>query len=131
LASGADQAVAAGLALRVRDELIRDGLADLERTYAPGTPERVGGTVGFMLCETLTTPEDYRAAIDERRAAERQSGIAGADSPEALRVYWEHRHATVQVEYVYERLCVVWNVGATYSAQAVVKVSEILERIQP
>lgn len=119
-----------GLVLRVRDELIRDGLAEVRQEYPEGTPERKGATVGFLLCETLETADDYAGALDERHDQERRlrfEAPLGAD----LAAFWEHRYATLQVEYVYERLRLFWNVGETVSARAVVKVAEILERISP
>jgi hypothetical protein len=116
------------LVRRVRAELIRDGLAEVKQAYPEGTPERKGATVGLLLCETLTTADEYAGALEERHDEERRlrCGIGGD-----LAAFWEHRYATLQVEYVYERLRLFWNVGETVSARAVVKVAEIIERISP
>lgn len=116
------------LALVVRNEIIKDGVAEVESTYADGCPERIGGLEGFRLCEALETPEQYRDVLAARMRAENDRRIPYGDA--LLRAYQEHRYATLQVEHVYDRLCVVWGLGPTYSARAVVQVAEVLERIQ-
>ena len=95
------------------DLLIREGIASVERNETRA--ERIqGAKAGFELCRLLHTPHHFHKLIQERHQQERiyREKIDTID-------YWEYRYATIQVEWVWERMKIAWNLPGPYSAQAV------------
>lgn len=87
-----------------RDEVIRRGEASAkqqEKGY-----KLVGALKGFEISKTLTTPEDFERQIVCRRTKEQAIFRSNADIDQE--VYWSHRYATLQIEFVYERMKVAW-----------------------
>lgn len=108
-----------------KERLITDGIASVNKNET--RPERIrGGIAGFELCRELNTLEDFQYTLDRRHEHEVDLHRPGTSKEE----YWEYRVATAQVEYVYERLLVVWSQMGLYSgplsARAVVRTAEIV-----
>ena len=109
-----------------KERLIVEGLASVHKHEK--RPERIrGGVMGFELCRTLNSVWDFQDELERRHrhevdlislrslSEERRAELAGADVPVSqgpsrgtIEDYWEYRIATAQVEYVYERMLVVW-----------------------
>lgn len=108
-----------------KEKLITDGIVSIKNNET--RPERIrGGIDGFEICRELTTMRDFQHTLDQRRAHEKDLQRPGTSHTE----YWEYRIATVQIEYVYERLLVVWSQMGLYdgplSARAVIRTAELV-----
>lgn len=115
-----------------KDRLIADGIESIKKNET--RPERIkGGLAGFELCSNLNSMADFNETLEsrhkhefdwKRQYYERKHG--------EIADYWEYRYATVQVEYVFERMLVVWTQLGLYSgpisARAVLRTADILER---
>lgn len=114
-----------------RDEVIRRGIASVEQ-HETREHRRRGCLVGFALARRLDAenPNEWDVALTERRA--RENELCGGDqSQAAVENYWEYHCATAQVEHVYERLKVAWDVNGvrpapTVSARAAMQYAEIV-----
>ena len=131
-----------------KERLIVDGIASVEKNET--RPERIrGGLAGFELCRNLNSMWDFQEELERRHkhetdmislrslSQERRAEMAaeGIDVPQGSQSgtvgeYWEYRYATAQIEYVYERLLVVWSQLGLYSgslsARAVLRTAEII-----
>ncbi len=105
--------------LELRDRLIEDGLASVNEHETK--PERIrGGIAGFEICRRLQSPGDFTMLLQERHAHE--IDMLDDTEPEA---YWEYRYATLQIEYVWERLKAAWGIGNTFSTRAILHVNRL------
>lgn len=108
-------------AIELRDKLIELGIASIREHET--RPERIrGGLGGFELCRLLDTPDQYIALLQERHAEEVRLHREGVPPEE----YWEYRYATLQIEFVWERVRVALRIGDSFSARAVLHVNELL-----
>jgi hypothetical protein len=120
--------------LELRDKIITNGIASL-KTHEKRPAHLKGGIAGFELCRTLNTPEEFEETLRERYRTERAmitkctfQGEAKTGNEEAeLTPYWEFRAGTAQVEFVWERLKIVWGIGQTFSAKAAIHVNDLLK----
>jgi hypothetical protein len=108
-----------------KEQLVVEGLASVEKNET--RPERIrGGKDGFEICRELETMKDFWHTLDQRYDHELDLQRPGTTPAE----YWEYRYATVQIEYVYERMLVVWSQIGMYdgplSARAVLRTAEIV-----
>jgi hypothetical protein len=108
--------------LELRDKIISDGITSIETTEKRENHRR-GGINGFELCKNLDTPHAFEKTLEERHKEERKL-IADAVG---VNVYWEYRAATVQIEFLWERMKIVWSLGPEYSSQAALHVNKILK----
>ena len=113
---------------QLKDRLIEDGLRSIEQDprFIDATHKLEGSREGFELCRTLDTPEDFQRILAERcresntLITKKQQGRATVDD------YWKHRFATVQIEFVWERMKVVWKLPGPWSTIAVVHIGTLL-----
>jgi hypothetical protein len=109
-----------------KERLIIEGIASIE-AHEVRPERRKGGEAGFKLCRSLNTMADFQEALDSRHKEEMRLRTAEKRDREQ---YWEYRYATVQVEYVYERMLVAWSQMGLYSgplsARAVLRTAEIV-----
>lgn len=106
--------------IELRDRLIKDGIKSVREHEK--RPERIrGGVAGFELCRTLATTEDFTKTLDERRRKEHQMYRDRIDAE----TYWEYRYATIQIEFVFERLKVGWGM-TPLSARAVMHYAKLV-----
>ncbi len=108
-----------------KEQLITEGIASVEKHET--RPERIrGGLDGFKICRELHTMNDFQHTLDQRLAHEKD--LIRYHTPASD--YWEYRCATVQIEYVYERMLVVWANAGFYdgplSARAVIRTAELV-----
>jgi len=108
-----------------KDQLITEGIASVEKNET--RPERIrGGLIGFEICRQLSSIWDFQEELERRHKEE--SSLIKQQVP--LIEYWEYRTATAQVEYVYERMLVVWSKLGLYegplSARAVLRTADIV-----
>ncbi|TAK59490.1 hypothetical protein [Methylobacter sp.] len=97
--------------IELRDKLIEEGIASAERLETG--PKLKGALKGFEISRACATPEDFDRQLHTRFAAEsKMIGSACHDT------YWEHRYATLQIEFVYQRLKIAWNLPGPISAAA-------------
>ena len=77
-------------------------------------------------------PNEWEATLLKRHTKERELRGPGCEHSEiAVEAYWEYHCATGQVEYVYERLKIAWDVNGvrpaySISARAVLHYAEII-----
>lgn len=112
----------------VKQEIIRRGIKSIQEAYDKDSPKFKGGIIGFELCENLHTMEDFEKVIRARQNREMSMAkrLLKEEGSEKLESYWEHRYATLQVAFVYERLLVLWG-APSVSAKAAIQVAEIIE----
>jgi hypothetical protein len=106
--------------IELRDRLISDGIAEVKRVYPLDSYKQRGALAGFELCRTLETRKQFEIVLQERSGHEFElkchfnsptSSHAVATAKVAtqhLDEYWEYRWATLQVDYVYKALLVMW-----------------------
>lgn len=116
------------MVIDLRNRIIEEGIASVKKHEK--RPERLrGGIIGFNLCRELDTPQDFERILQERHKVEhdmaRTRNTEGGD--EDLSAYWEHRYATVQIEFVWERLKVAWSIGPNFSAIAAIHVNRLMK----
>lgn len=131
-----------------KERLISDGIASVKKHEK--RPERVrGGVAGFEACRTLESAWDFEDELERRRKREmdmvslqtlsaakrREMSSEGIPVPQGgkaptIEEYWEYRCATTQIEYVYERMLVMWSQMGLYSgplsARAVMRATDIV-----
>lgn len=109
----------------IRDHLIKKGVESILNSVE-NIDHQAGGVIGFDLCRTLETPEDYELVLAQRHMEEAIRRNAG-DAED----YWKYRWATLQVEYMYSVLLVGWaQLGLrnppNLSTRAILKFNEVL-----
>ena len=87
-----------------KNRLILDGIESVKKDDSMKPHEKDGSIEGFNMCRKINSPEDFEKIISERRANEHKL----IDNLSAEEV-WEYKYATIQIEYVYERLKVAWS----------------------
>lgn len=108
--------------IELRDRLIEDGIRSVHKHETRLEFIR-GGVAGFELCRTLQKPEDYMRILEERHRSEHEMGWKKISvSSEA---YWEHRYATIQIEFVFKHLKVGWGMSPL-SARALIHYAELV-----
>jgi len=104
---------------QLKEQIIKEAISSVnkheERDY-----RRKGCLAGLELCRQLTTPDDFRHTIEDRIQKEYQLRTASAEE------YWEHRCATAQVEFVWERMKIAWDISGSTSALAYCHVAELM-----
>jgi hypothetical protein len=114
-----------------KNRLITEGIASVNEHEKRDYRKR-GCLAGFELCRSLNSIWDFEEELKRRHEHERElvshRTFNGGDN--SVQEYWEYRCATVQVEYVYERMLVVWSQMGLYSgplsARAVIRTAEIV-----
>lgn len=111
---------------KLRDRLIADGIAEVERVYADDDPKRLGAVEGFELARTLETREQFERVLRARQRREAKLRRL-QPSDEQLAAYWRHRYATLQIEWALNCLLVAaWaRPGDMLSGRAAIKVGEV------
>ena len=114
-----------------RDEVIRRGVLGVEQHETREHRRRVC-LAGVELSRRLDpeNPNEWEVALTERRAREDEL-CSGDQSQAAVEAYWEYHCATAQMEHVYERLKVAWDVNGvrpagSVSARAAMQYAEIV-----
>src|SRR5574337_393442 len=116
-----------------KERVIADGIASVKQHEK--RPERLrGGIAGFELCRNLNSMWDFQEEMSKRHQHKRDMVSLMTFSPEKLKElrgegmyglpadmpvptseeYWEYRCATVQVEFVFERMLVAWSQMGLY-----------------
>lgn len=109
----------------LKEVLIQNGIESVEKHET--RPERIkGGVVGFNLCRDLNTPDDFVQILEERHKEEGRIRMKRRQDKMSIDAYWEYRYATIQIEFVWERLKIAWKLPGPYSARAFVHVGEIV-----
>lgn len=108
----------------LRDKVIKEGIKSVKATETGA--RRRGGIKGFEECRKLETTEDFENALNDRHIEKikLQDIYYGNQDQVALDNYWEHRYATLQIEYCYEILKVAWG-NPVISARAGLKYAEL------
>lgn len=110
--------------LEVRDEIIKRAMASVEK-HETREFRRKGCLKGLEFCKTLETNSDFLKIFDyyskilEEYFSKKESEFASED-------YWEIRCAQSQIEHIYERMKILWNLPKPWSARAYLQVAEIL-----
>jgi len=104
-----------------KDKLIEDGVKSVLKREAREARRR-GGVAGFELCRMLETPGDFDKLLTERHAEETELQRQHIDAEE----YWEYRMATIQIEFVWERMKVAWRLPGPWSASAAIHYHDIV-----
>lgn len=111
-----------------RDILIERGIQSIHEAKYSEHKKR-GAIAGFEICRTLDTPQSFEWMLKERYQAEHALFYRLTEedrrSEEKRKEYWEFRMATIQIEYVYERMKVGWKMNPL-SARAVLDYAEIV-----
>lgn len=135
-----------------RDHLIEKGLLEVQGAYPPGSPKREGTTEGFELCRSLATLDEYRTVLDARRKREhrmkrgfhpeveerirRDLAAAGVEPMGGDPIVISHddfkryRYATLQIEFVYERLLLLSGETETIGMRALGSTLEFLKGLR-
>lgn len=119
--------------IQLRDKIIRDGIVSVKRNET--RPERIrGGIKGFEICKELASPADFERVLQERYQEERRLVLSHTfstpkteEDETEMKLYQEYRYATVQIEFVWERLKIAWSVGGGYSTKAIMHVNNLLK----
>lgn len=112
----------------IRDRVIRDGVEEVERVYDVTDPKREGAIEGFAIAAQIEDPAAFVKVLDARRRREERVRREHYDAPpddDELVAYWRHRWGTLQVEWVYECMKVVWGAQPVL-ARAALKVMGIM-----
>ena len=109
----------------LKAKLIEDGIESVKKIET--RPERIRGAIaGFEMCRKLQSKWDFDDCLRNRQAKE----VEMITDNEDLLVYWEHRMATIQIQFVYDRMKVAWTQFGLYSgpvsARAVLHINELL-----
>ena len=100
--------------------VIELGIQSVE-THEKGNRRR-GALLGFEICRSLMTPEDFEDVLRERQNLEIQQRSARMNVAE----FWEFRAATAQIEHVWERMKIAWKLSGPYSARAMMQYASIV-----
>ena len=111
-----------------KERLIKDGI---ESVKTEKIPQRVtGGIKGFELCRSLNSKWDFEEELNRRNAEE----ISMVNDHTNMLTYWEYRYATIQVQFVYETMLVVWAHIGLYSgpvsSRAILRYQSILDKAE-
>ena len=105
--------------------VIEDGIKSvLENETRP--EKRRGGVVGFEMCRGILTLKEFEVLLQERQKAEKEM-MRWSVTEENKDAYWEHRTATVQVEWCYEIMRVAFRCSPL-STRAAMKYQSVLEK---
>ena len=118
--------------MRVKAEIISRGLAEVKKVYKDQPHKRDGAIEGFEIARALTTQADFERVLSARERRETKKATSrDRASDEELRRYWQHRYCTLQIEFVYQRMLILWAAQPLngYSARAVIHVQSIMEEI--
>jgi hypothetical protein len=105
---------------QIRNQIIEAARATLVKFEPDGIPLK-GGNEGLAIAARLSTPEEFQEELQARYEREKQL----YRSPPKDRAYWRHRSATIQIEFVYERMQVLWDI-APINLLAKMQVEELL-----
>ncbi len=86
-----------------RDWLLARGEVSLEQRE-PDPNLQAGGREGFAICREIFTLREYQQTLAARYARERELRDEVFDE----KTYWRYRYATLQIEYVHERLLIAY-----------------------
>lgn len=98
----------------IKETLIVEGIKSVQQ-HERREPRRRGGVRGFEMCRNLHTQEDFANILNERRTHETTLALAHKDAA----TYWEYRYATIQIEFMYDRMKILWNLTGTYFSPTV------------
>jgi hypothetical protein len=112
-------------AQQIMDCVIEDGIQSVLDSETRVSHRR-GGVAGFEICRKLASISEYERILTERHKQEHQMRMTKPKSLD-LEDYWEHRCATVQVEWCYEIIKVILGYSPV-SARAAMKVYSVLNR---
>lgn len=104
----------------LRDQLIADAIASVHE-HEKRENRRLGGLEGLELCRSLSTFEAFQAVLKERQRREDQWDATDGTPDD----YWRHRVGTAQIEYVFDVLCIGWEIYPQ-SARAALRYAEIV-----
>lgn len=112
--------------IELRDFLIVRGIKEVKEKYADQPSKLLGAIQGFELCRNLETPEQFQKEIRKREESEHK-WITDHSRKEikGMSEYWKYRYATLQIEFVYERLKVGWKIQP-WSTKAVLDYAKIV-----
>jgi hypothetical protein len=91
--------------VQIRNQIIEAARSTLVKFELYETPLE-GGKEGLTIAERLSTYEEFQEELQARYEREKQL----YRSPPRDRAYWRHRSATIQIEFVYERMKVLWDI---------------------
>lgn len=113
----------------IRDRVISDGVEEVERVYDEGDPKRAGALDGFEVAAQIEDPAAFVKVLNARRRREQRVRDGyherGRPNDDELAAYWRHRWGTLQVEWVFECMRVVWGAQPVL-ARAAMKVMGIM-----
>ena len=113
---------------QLRDRLIVDGIAEVERVYVKGDPRRAGAIEGFELCRSLDSRDAFENVLRTRENRDSRRSLRHTEpTQEQIDAYWRQRYATLQVEWVLKCLLAAgWaRPGERLSGRAVRKIAEV------
>lgn len=120
------------MAIELVDRLVEDGIASAKEAYEEG-PRLDGAIEGFELARSLpATYEDFDWTVVQRHEEEKHMKLAGLNE-ENRDTYWQHRWATLQLEYCRDILLVAKQAsgqplppGVALSARAMMRYAVIV-----
>jgi hypothetical protein len=112
--------------LELRDKIVERGMQSMKDEMRK--PIREGGIVGFEISKTLKTREEYEEKIKELREKTFKLFMATPfPTQKQTDEYWYYKSILLQVEFVYERLSVLWGNVPSLSAHAVIDINELMK----
>jgi hypothetical protein len=107
--------------LQIRDIVIAGAILSVEEHET--REDRIAGCLeGLEICRRLDTPDDFLTVIAMRQGDEHRMRVECRSEG-----YWQHRCATAQIEFVYERMKVAWDLPGPRSAIAFLQVAKIID----
>lgn len=111
--------------IEFRDRIIEDGIASVEKTEKGA--KKKGGLKGFAIARACSTAADFQRQLQARHLAETK--MIGSEPD--VDAYWEHRYATLQIEFVYDRMRIAWGINGMVSASAMLHYERITRGTPP
>ena len=111
--------------IEFRDRVISEGEAAVQK-HETGAKQR-GGLKGFAIARACSTAADFQRQLQARHLAETKM-VGSEVKPDD---YWEHRYATLQIEFVYDRMRIAWGINGMVSASALMHYEKITRGVPP
>lgn len=109
----------------LKNRIIEDGIRCCKKDEYLQSYEIEGIVEGFNICRDLKTPEDFINMIQSRH--ETEIGMINSDpTVKENDAYWKYYYTTLQIEFIWERMKIAWNVLGTIKASAVLHYADLV-----
>jgi hypothetical protein len=110
----------------LKNRIIEDGIKCCKKDEYLESYEIEGIVEGFNICRDLNTPEDFINMIQSRH--EKEIGML-QNSDHTVKEndeYWKYCYATLQIEFIWERMKIAWNILGTIKTNAVLHYADLV-----